>query len=501
MGISSGRVSAGPFRESFVSNEVGRYRVRPDYTLEFMTDSQAHGARKLEYYVGSGAMGRSYLFSMDGFLFQSPVSYYSRAGHWAMSPGYAADSRLLTRAVEPRCLECHASGIQAVEGTQNGYRSPAFLEGGISCERCHGPGSLHIEKMRARQTQGSREIVNPAKLAPARRDSVCARCHLTGEARIAHAGARAFQPGNLLADSIAVFVWEGAEQPGAKVTSHFENLSQSACKRAAGDRLWCGSCHNPHVVPSAASRAAHYRAKCRSCHADIHTGSPEHDDCVSCHMPSRPAAGMSHVAFTDHSIPKVLRSQQESAGRRTLKSFWNTPADPRDLGLAYLEVALRDNHEADFTRAFDLLKKAESMYPADPKLLGQLAALYDRFADEDRAISLYERAFKLDPAQTAVATNLGALYAKRGDLANAIRLWREALQRNPGLEQARINLAVAQAKSGDTGAARATLEKALEFSPGHPMAQKLLAQLAGHAEDGWARPKQCNGSLKVVEAM
>jgi len=481
MALSSGRVGSGTFRESFERNQANhaaKYRVGPDYTLEFTQAPDSRGARKLQYYVGSGAMGRSYLFSVDGFLFQSPVSYYSGPAHWAMSPGYSSDSRVfLSRPVEPRCLECHASSLQPIEGTQNGYRDPAFLSGGISCERCHGPGERHVEKMRAGLTQGPHEIVNPAKLPPARRDSICARCHLTGEARISRAGARSFQPGHLLSDSVAVFVWEGSEQPGTKVTSHFENLWQSACKRASGNRLWCGTCHDPHSVPSAVGRASYYREKCRSCHASTHAGARNHDHCISCHMPSRAAAGMSHVAFTDHSIPRVGRSQQPPNGERSLKSFWSTAVDPRDLGLAYSEVALRDNNERHFARALDLLQKAESQYTSDPKLLGQLAMLHDRLAEEDRAVVLYGKALQLDPSQTAAATNLGALYAKRGDLKGAIRLWQDALQRNPGLEQARINLAVAQAKSGETAAARATLEKALEFAPGHPFARKLLAQL------------------------
>ena len=33
-----------------------------------------HGKRELRYYIGSGRRGRTYLFSEDGFLFESPES-------------------------------------------------------------------------------------------------------------------------------------------------------------------------------------------------------------------------------------------------------------------------------------------------------------------------------------------------------------------------------------------------------------------------------------------
>src|ERR1039457_1548836 len=114
---------------------------------------------------------------MDGFLYQAPCSWYAASGKWDLSPGYQQyDSLFLTRGVETVCLKCHASRVQATLGTTNGYGVPPFQEGGVSCERCHGPGEAHVA--------GSGKMINPAKLAPERRDNICAQCHLSGEARI-----------------------------------------------------------------------------------------------------------------------------------------------------------------------------------------------------------------------------------------------------------------------------------------------------------------------------
>ena len=48
-------------------------------------------------------------------------------------------------------------------------------------------------------------IVNPARLAPLERSSVCEQCHLTGEARVPDPSAPTFRPGLRLEDSVAIF--------------------------------------------------------------------------------------------------------------------------------------------------------------------------------------------------------------------------------------------------------------------------------------------------------
>ena len=249
MARSSGEVTGIESEGSFAHKPSGvRYRVyRKDAAAWFSFDlGDVHGSRRLEYFIGSGTVGRSYLYSVDGFLYQAPVSWYSAPAKWDLSPGYQQyDPLYLTRGIEPVCLQCHASGVQAVAGTANGYRVPPFREGGVSCERCHGAGDAHVA--------GRGKMINPAKLTPDRRDSICAQCHLSGEARIARAGMDGtFRPGDLLSDSLVVFEWSG--NADMNVTSHFERLSESACKKASGDRLWCGSCHDPHRAPAEAER-------------------------------------------------------------------------------------------------------------------------------------------------------------------------------------------------------------------------------------------------------
>ncbi|MBI3696690.1 MAG: tetratricopeptide repeat protein [Acidobacteria bacterium] len=495
MSQSSGKVGKGAFRESFYRARFSdpalgaQYSVSltaEGYRLEFSRDSAGvRGERVLGWFIGSGRVGRSYVSSLEGFLFQAPVSYYTLSEKWGVSPGFEQHSSLyFTRAVSAKCLQCHASRLQPVAGAENRFSAPPFLEGGVSCERCHGPGKNHVDKITAGDRKGLSEIVNPAKLEPARRDSVCAQCHLTGAARVARARAAraAYRPGELLSEYTAYFVWTDAGPSAMSANSHFEKLQQSACKKASGDRLWCGSCHDPHSEPEAATRAEFYRARCRKCHEpsackeSLGTRRKAQDDCSACHMPKDQVRETEHAVFTDHSIPRRPRRSAGSPGTgRSLAPFWNTPVEERDLGLAFAMVAGEDSSFR--RRAFELLQKAEARDPEDLPVLIQLAQLLDETGREDQAMALSERIVRLDPSQAAVAVNLGTYYIKRGRVQEAMRLWQDALSRNPGLTGARINLAVAQHRAGDAAAAEATLRKALQYDPDQETARKLLAEI------------------------
>ena len=431
MAQSSGRTGAPGFKEAF-----GHLNVTSNYELQL-----GGASRQLEWFLGSGRIGRSYLFRKNGQLFQSPLSYYSEPKKWDISPGYENKPYMeLTRAVEPACLQCHTS------------RDRPFRDPGVTCERCHGPGDQHA----AQPTK--RNIVNPVKLPAEQRDSVCAQCHLTGAARVARMGG-AYTPGGKLSDSIAVFV---ADASDVSATSHFEKLARSRCKQVSGNKLWCGSCHTPH----ADSTPAHYREQCQSCHAPGACKANAGDDCIACHMPKRAGAqSISHLAFTDHAIPRRARAAVDPPASGTLKEFWTGIANPRDTALAYAAAGLDS--------AYPLLEEAAKTSPKDIPLLIQLA----QFSQEEKSAALYTQILQLDPANTTAAVNLGIHQLRQGKSKEAMALWLRALTRNPSLIGARLNLAVAQYQSGDPAAARLSLKAVLDYEPEHPAAHRMLEQI------------------------
>ncbi len=490
MANGSGRVGTGEPLERFDRTEFRdspgafAYRVGQEagsYFLEFRQQGAKQpieGRRQLEYFVGSGAAARSYLLSYEGFLYEAPVAYFGSSASWKPAPGYAPlDYPYLTRPILPGCLGCHASGIRRIPGTQNAYASPPFQEGGVSCERCHGPGSDHI-------TAG-KSMLNPAKLAPTERDSICEQCHLSGEVRVAKSGKDdlAFRPGDRLADDLTVFVSSGSPSP-MKVTSHAEDLAQSACRKVSGEKLWCGTCHDPHTVPAANEKAGYFRAKCLTCHETSDCRAPQStrlvngDNCVACHMPRNPPSDIEHVVFTDHAIRRRARpSGGPLPTDADLVPFGGGAASSRDLGLAYAMVGLREQNPAYLERAFRLLQQTVASGAADALTLAYLAEFYRDRKDDAHALPLYEESWRMDATQSAVAAALGAYQMQRGDTEQAIRYWRRALAVSPALVLVRINLANALLRTGHAEQAQATLQQALEFQPSFQEARDLLTRI------------------------
>jgi Flp pilus assembly protein TadD len=360
-----------------------------------------------------------------------------------------------------------------VSGTVNRFAREPFLQPGVGCERCHGPGSDHVK--------GLGPMVNPAKLADERRDSICMQCHLEGAARIATAGRTpdAYRPGEKLSDSLAVFVRTDAGTRGPGAVSHVESLALSACKRMAGDAMSCITCHNPHVQLSTAQKSGYYRARCVGCHAamaDRHH--PQQQDCTVCHMPRLDSTDIGHTMVTDHRIVRIPRNDRPATSMpSTLTQFGNPSPRPRDLGLAYGEVALTGDAFAA-REALRLLELALPTHQDDAEVLTRLGYLYQARGDLDRAASFYERALRHDPDRAVVAANLGVFYARQGMLTRAVGLWREAFDRNPQLTELGLNLGNALCTSGDLAGARQVLQRVLEHNPDAGAARRLLAAVS-----------------------
>jgi hypothetical protein len=491
MALDSGPVDGeAPAQKSF----KGSFRHKPSsiyyqiyheanrtlFSYERLDDPGMHGKQELNYFVGSGRIGRSYLYSLDGYLYQAPVSYYTQKDRWDMSPGYESDPELPIRPIEKSCLFCHAGEVQHVAGTLNRYASPAFSQNGVSCERCHGPGSEHIK--------GFAKMVNPAKLDPAQRDSICAQCHLLSEVRILKPGKDLYQfrPGELLSDYASHFVYANNGNQGMRTISHVEEIAQSTCKRQSGDRMSCISCHDPHYFPPPEVRVRYFREKCLACHQPQATAWQKQHfsqqlDCIGCHMQKSSRGDVGHAAATDHRISRrPLKQTTEPGPGESLIGFGAKEVEsPRELGLAYAELALRTNDSRHKSEAFRLLNEVVLKYPKDTEVLVRLAYLYQERGEFERARTLYEAALSENPYQSVAAVNLGAIYARENQVERAIKLWVRALDYDPSSRPAGINLAEVLCSKGDQQQARLILRKLLRINPDLRVAKQLLRDMDG----------------------
>ena len=486
MAHASGPAVDNPIAGDFLHKKSGViYRIYTQdgkvwLSFERADDPSVRGKRELLYYIGQGRRGRTYLYSVDGFLFESPVNWYTDKHMWDMAPAYGEVREApMNLPALTSCLDCHVSGIQPpIQGTENRYKMPVFAYSGVTCERCHGPGAAHAN---------GGAIVNPMKLAADRRDAICMQCHLEGNAAIERPGKQLyeFRPGDDLSEYIRYYVRADGGQPSLRATSQFEALAQSACKKKSGAAMSCMSCHDPHRPLSADERVAFYREKCLACHAGLgtkhHANQP---DCTSCHMPANLSSDVAHTEVTDHRIPRrpnsgpVLADEvtQSSPSLPRLVPFPDSPEaerDNRDMALAWASMA-ENGDAAVVKQAEQLLRKAVQDSPKDAALLSSLGYVEQRRGAINDARELYQRALAQDPNLLDAATNLGVIEANSGHLREAVTLWEGAFQRAPGRSGIGMNIARAFCGAGQIGPAREFTMRVLQFNPDLDSAKKLL---------------------------
>jgi hypothetical protein len=494
--------ASGPAIENFVPADFFhpssgvQYRIYSGaghvwLSFERPDDPGVRGKRELPYYIGSGRRGLSYLFAQDRFLFESPVNWYSREHRWDMAPAYQNAREIpLNLPAYASCLRCHVSGMRPpVEGTDNLYPTPPFLDAGVTCERCHGPGAAHVTGAETTvATAGA--IVNPSRLAPERRDAVCMQCHLEGKVAIERRGRHPyeFQPGDDLSDYIRYYVLPDSRSGRLGGVSQVEALTLSLCKRKSGDAMSCTSCHDPHYEPPAEERVTYYREKCVTCHgapfaSKHHVDQP---DCTLCHMPAAASTNIAHTQVTDHRIPRrpldQARPQNEVGPSPSVLRLVPFPdslqaeQDTRDLALAWQSLA-NDGVAGAESRAEDLLRAAVAESPNDPDVLSALAYVKQRHGLTAQASELYRRALAANPNLIDAAANLGVIEAGTGHLREAVELWQGAFQRAPGRSSLGMNLAAAFCEARQFDEARGVILRVLEFNPDLPAAKKALQSL------------------------
>jgi hypothetical protein len=279
-----------------------------DYELSASAQGAAYSVSKgpgkltatLEWVMGAGDLGQTFVYEQDGRWFQSRMSVYAAAPQLDVTTGLHVDADAdlssalgepLTTADVRRCFGCHT--VRAT--TTRGF-NPLHAEAGLGCEACHGPGAAHTVAMTQMVKTGAHAkagqdlaVFNPATLAPADSIDYCGSCHRT---------------------SADVSTSSNNANDVSLVRFQPYRLEKSRCWRATQDaRLECVSCHDPHEPLNREPRS--YDKRCVNCHraADAGAGAfhgakvcpVAKSQCVSCHMPKVVVASM-HGQFTDHYI-------------------------------------------------------------------------------------------------------------------------------------------------------------------------------------------------------
>lgn len=483
--------------------------------------------RRIDYVMGSGSVARTYFTEENGRLFQLPLTWYRSHG-WDFSPGYEVNNARFDRMLPNRCLACHASYPDTLPHLEGKY---ATLRPGIGCERCHGPGALHVaarSTSTARDTAFDATIVNPRRMSLARRMDSCEQCHVHTAVTVLREGRTDFSymPSQPLRDQAAVFTSGGID-----IVSHADRLRQSACfiaSRVTVRPLECATCHNPH----AATPVAHSRnAPCQTCHlppvlAKKFAGSSQAashapaSDCVSCHMPRTDVRQAVHGAFTDHwiRVPGRDAATATTAGTAPIAAYFErdkTGPDARIYqgmgqivyatlannaqvmgdGAAVLDSALGADATHAYARfllgvayqqllngggAVQALEQSVRADSARPEALRALAMAYAAEGRDATTIDpLYRRALTLQPALAWIRAEHADFLLAHGRVDEAERAYRAAVAEQPSLAGAWFNLGALLAGGGRTREADDAFRAAVHLDPSLADALSPLFEIRG----------------------
>ncbi|CAN5175341.1 hypothetical protein BH09BAC1_BH09BAC1_28830 [soil metagenome] len=450
----------------------------------------------VSYVIGSGHHTNSHLYNVNGFVFQAPITFYTQHKYWDMAPGFEGgfNSRF-SRIIGKECMTCHNGLPDFVEGSVNKYNQ---VPTGIDCERCHGPGELHIkEKLAGIMVDTTKEadytIVNPLRLTRDLRMSLCQRCHLQGIAVLQEGKDwDDFKPGQHLHDVMNVYLprYEGGENDFI-MASQADRLRKSPC--FISTEMSCITCHNPHVSVRAGQKEQ-FNTKCNNCHANISQAlshklcsAPEADlkaannNCVSCHMPRTGSIDIPHVTITDHYIRKdygggKTMTVEEVAGVKRFLGLECLTDDAPTLHNrveAYLDFYEKYSAQAYvLDSAFNYLKQIKTTdadylplavhywflkgnYQEVSKLLNQQkpAQLKDkwtayrvgesnfRLGNLSAAQGYFDRAVELEPFNLDLLNKKASTLAINGQNGEAMKVYEHMLNLYPKSKEALTNLA------------------------------------------------------------
>ncbi|MEO1998444.1 MAG: multiheme c-type cytochrome, partial [Planctomycetaceae bacterium] len=190
------------------------------------------------------------------------------------------------------CADCHSTNFEKNYHIESGKHHPTYSEMDVSCEACHGPGSLHVKIATSGGAFWDRRygfgLPNLKGEDPLPQLESCAPCH--AHRRRVYPG---FQPGKPFLDHYDLTLLEDnlyhADGQIDEEVYVYGSFTQSLMYRKG---VRCTDCHDPHTTRVKSGG----NALCTQCHKPDKFDRPSHHHhqigskgslCVECHMPSK----------------------------------------------------------------------------------------------------------------------------------------------------------------------------------------------------------------------
>jgi predicted CXXCH cytochrome family protein len=296
------------FSQGVITLNGRRFGLRTANGEYFITESYLTGKERehrIQYTLGSRRIQHFLTTIEKGWIVVLPPSWDVQRQQWFDNMEIVRpdeDEHTLVQQWNKNCVGCHVSR------QENNYRpadrtyATRWTDFGTSCERCHGPGSAHVQAYSRgeRGAAAERTIVRPTRLDPKTSSMICAQCHSLRDVIAPGYTAGAdyydyFQPVleyGPRKDQDPTYWPDGRPR---RFSNDALGLWQSECFLRGG--ATCTSCHlDPHVpdVDRNAQLAPANNALCTKCHQQIGTRLTAHtrhragsagSSCVDCHMP------------------------------------------------------------------------------------------------------------------------------------------------------------------------------------------------------------------------
>ncbi len=491
---------------------------------------------KVDYVIGSGQHTNSHLMNINGYLYQMPLTWYAQEKKWDLPPGFEnGNNSRFSRTIEFECMSCHNGFPSVTDFTANKFTS---IPNGIDCERCHGPGEVHLkEKLAGNLVDTAHEIdytiVNPKKLPWERQIDVCQRCHLQGNAILKEGKTfKDFKPGMVLSDFWEVYMPKYKGQNDEFImASHAQRLQLSKCfiesnkqNKTAGKNfetlnLTCITCHNPHVSVKKIGTQIFNNA-CIKCHSNTNqtlcsetekNRMVNNNDCSNCHMPRSGTIDIPHVTVHDHWIKKPAKAVKQNEIDK-VKEFAGLYCINNKETTELSKVRALINYVEKFNGQKEALAQAKTYFKADDNQQNWLDAQvqlhylqndYDAIiakasfinVDEQksawmcyrvgqafqakndyvRAELFFQKAVSLSPQSIDFIDKLAQAKIMLNKLDEAILLLNNNLLQNEKQEGSLVNLGFAYLKQNNLVLAKTNYNKALALNPDNEQALINLA--------------------------
>lgn len=286
------------WRTSLHSRMMRDVKIEPMANIgDFQNPSDVRTFAKegVAYVLGS-QWKQQYLKKEGNDLIVLPAQYNVFTGEW--KPYYP--DKPAKRDWFKECAGCHATGVYPEKKT--------FVEMGVACEACHGPGSNHVEAVPGFEIP---TIIQASRLTPALAAQICGSCHTGGHDKSGkyaypveyqiHKGEanirlffeettelsnsdRFWPSGESRHSNQQYLDWKKSEHAKVGVTCiTCHDVHRSSSSLQAG-----GEVPNPLMIIRSKTRLFEDRL-CKSCHSTVQNRSVHRihtfGSCVRCHMP------------------------------------------------------------------------------------------------------------------------------------------------------------------------------------------------------------------------